>query len=65
MVIKEYREHVFVADEAEKDVSGSWRFTLQEFSTPGMGGGLREWRKLSPELARDLSTQLYRLEHGG
>lgn len=64
MVIKVYRESVLVADEAEKDVSGSRRFTVQEFSTPGMGGGPSERRELAPELARDLPTQPYRLEHG-
>jgi hypothetical protein len=63
MAIREYRELVLVADEAERDVSGLRRFTVQVFSTPGAGEGTKELRELSPELARDLSTQLYRLEH--
>ena len=63
MTIKEYREFVLIADDADKDVAGLRQFTVQVFSTPGAGEGPKEPRELSPELARDLSRQLYRLEH--
>ena len=63
MAVKEYREFVLIADEAKKDVSGLRQFTVQVFSTPGAGEGPKELRELSPELAKDLTRQLYRLEH--
>lgn len=63
MAIKEYRELVLFAREAEKDESGLRKLTAQVLSTPGVGEGAEEVVELPPELAQDLSMHLYRLEH--
>jgi RNA polymerase subunit RPABC4/transcription elongation factor Spt4 len=62
MASEKYREFELVAEEAKKDENGLREFTVQVFRSP-VGEGEKEVRKLPPELAKDLSTQLYRLEH--